>query len=650
MRSGGAGGWWAMAALWAAGVGCATGGDAGGGDVVRPDGGDGETAGDDGVDVPYDGACPPGRTRCATGCADLTTDPANCGGCGHACGATEVCNEGSCAGTCGGGRIPCGAECIDPASNREHCGRCDNACEDALNADGACELSTCILTCRTGWQDRDGAPGCEYACTPSGAAEDCNGIDDDCDGATDEGFPCAVGRATPCTTSCGTTGSGACSASCTPPAGAACLPPVESCNGVDEDCDTVPDDGFACAPGTSGSCVTPCGSAGSRACDGTCNWGACTAPGETCNGVDDDCDGDADDGFPCAAGSSGTCSTSCGSIGTHSCDGSCNWSGCAAPIETCNGRDDDCDTAPDDGFECVQGSTTACTASCGGSGTRTCGTGCAWGSCAGPAEACNGLDDDCDTAPDDGFECVMAATGSCTTSCGSTGARSCTGSCNWSTCAATETCNDVDDDCDGATDEGFNVIVDDISYGTLAGFLWACDGVSRTIGPECNAAIHRYCWNTHAGCSTTGFGPVGGTPPGATVTCVTAPGAIDATFPTLATFHAPCDGSTQVAGPDCNAAISRFCASRGYVSGFGPVENSYPSAWVVCVPSSTATYLSTDYTTLSGYDWRCDGTTERWGTGCNAAIHQYCRALGHTSGFGPTENSGDRADVVCLDG
>ncbi|MEY3013965.1 MAG: hypothetical protein RIT45_2700 [Pseudomonadota bacterium] len=46
------------------------------------------------------------------------------------------------------------------------------------------------------------------------------------------------------------------------------------------------------------SCTTSCGSAGTRDCSATCRWLACVPPTETCNGVDDDCDGDTDEGCP----------------------------------------------------------------------------------------------------------------------------------------------------------------------------------------------------------------------------------------------------------------------------------------------------------------------------------------------------------------
>src|SRR5690606_13387545 len=130
------------------------------------------------------------------------------------------------------------------------------------------------------------------ACAPP--AETCNGMDDDCDGAPDDGFACALGASVSCTTSCGTTGSGACTSACAIPSGAACTPPAEVCNGVDDDCDGTRDEGFACAAGQSASCTTSCGSTGTGTCTSACMPAApsaCALPAESCNGIDDDCDG-----------------------------------------------------------------------------------------------------------------------------------------------------------------------------------------------------------------------------------------------------------------------------------------------------------------------------------------------------------------------
>lgn len=76
----------------------------------------------------------------------------------------------------------------------------------------------------------------------------------------------------------------------------------------------------------------------------------CTPTPETCNGLDDDCDGVIDNGGvcdpppACVGGSDRACSTSCGSIGSQRCylDGH-GWAPCWPPDEFCNGRDDDCD-------------------------------------------------------------------------------------------------------------------------------------------------------------------------------------------------------------------------------------------------------------------------------------------------------------------
>jgi hypothetical protein len=123
--------------------------------------------------------------------------------------------------------------------------------------------------------------------------------------------------------------------------------------------------------------------------------------------------------------------------------------------ETCDGEDDNCSGAADDGpgMECAQGSeATTCTSACSTVGTSACSSTCTREVCR-ATEACNGCDDDADSRIDEGFECSGSASRSCTTRCGSTGSQFCS-SCTFGTCAApSEICNLADDDCDGICDE-----------------------------------------------------------------------------------------------------------------------------------------------------------------------------------------------------
>jgi hypothetical protein len=121
--------------------------------------------------------------------------------------------------------------------------------------------------------------------------------------------------------------------------------------------------------------------------------------------------------------------------------------------EVCNGIDDDCDMRTDDIIEgtviCRTGQTRPCTTSCSLSGTQACNDSClGWDTCVAD-EVCNGCDDDDDGADDDGFECMRGASSACTTSCGTSGTQLCTDTCGFGLCSASESCNYCDDDGDG---------------------------------------------------------------------------------------------------------------------------------------------------------------------------------------------------------
>ena len=74
------------------------------------------------------------------------------------------------------------------------------------------------------------------------------------------------------------------------------------------------------------------------------------ASAETCNNLDDDCNGQVDDNL------SQSCSTACGT-GTQTCSAG-QWQACSAPqpaTESCNLADDDCNGKCDDGAGCRHG-------------------------------------------------------------------------------------------------------------------------------------------------------------------------------------------------------------------------------------------------------------------------------------------------------
>src|SRR5439155_626314 len=72
--------------------------------------------------------CPSGYTQCGADCFALKRDPTNCGACGKACKAGEVCVQGGCALQCAGGATKCGNFCVSTKSDPENCGMCGQKC------------------------------------------------------------------------------------------------------------------------------------------------------------------------------------------------------------------------------------------------------------------------------------------------------------------------------------------------------------------------------------------------------------------------------------------------------------------------------------------------------------------------------------------
>jgi len=86
--------------------------------------------------------CVAGLTPCASGCVDVMEDAQNCGACGTACTAGQVCSAGVCTTACGEGLLACAASCASVVDSVQHCGGCDSACA----AGQVCQASACVCT------------------------------------------------------------------------------------------------------------------------------------------------------------------------------------------------------------------------------------------------------------------------------------------------------------------------------------------------------------------------------------------------------------------------------------------------------------------------------------------------------------------------
>ncbi len=384
-------------------------------------------------------------------------DPNNCGACGIVCSAVH--GTGKCvksgAGACGPNNTSCAFDCV---------------CNGPLDC----------------WWDANGVPndGCEYPCdVTNNGTEICDGIDNDCDGLID---------------------------------------------GVD-DLSADPTVGVVCFGDPDGECASAAHAGATQCVGGQIICGGANVLHEnqtleTCNSKDDDCDGVKDD-FPVDAG--GSCGGSpifpC-SPGANQCvNGQLVCVGAVGPqMETCNSVDDDCDglidkangQPPSDSVGACNvypappmGATSPCKA-----GTKLCAGGSVicFGSVgpSGPTDTC-AVDANCDgvlnNQPD--FVNDVANCGSCANDCYTGSVHSAwacvNGTCQFQGCQlgfydldnngtceyactfvqAQETCNGIDDNCNGTIDEGV----------VAPSAVQVCGVSASATAPECTNQVSVSC-------------------------------------------------------------------------------------------------------------------------------------------------------------
>ena len=453
----------------------------------------------DGIDNDCNGALPAdeqdpdadGVLECDGDCGP--TDPLTypgateqCDGADNDCNGTVPANESD---SDSDGQRVCGGDCND-ANNTIYTGApalCDGRDNDCVGGLEALEVDAdgdSFFTCTyvaTGGNPSYGGGDCDdsLATFYPGAAELCDGLDGDCDGSIPLNEQDVDGD-----------GVSDCEGDCDDDDPLRTPGATEVCDGIDNDCDGAIEAGGVDSDGD-----------GVFVCDGDCNDGNNNVyPGnpEVCDGLDNDCANGVDDGFDVDGDGYFTNSGCQGAYSQLDCndtDPSIN----PGEVEVCDGVDQDCDTAIDEDFD-ADGDGYRDEVACGAvwpASQVDCDDSAASVN-PGATEVCNQVDDDCDTVPDDGFDvdgdgAFTGAVPACVTAYGAA-AVDCDDTVATTYPGAPEACNQVDDDCDSSTDEDFDDDGDSYFDGLDAGCVSAygaalvdCDDsepLSYPLAPE----------------------------------------------------------------------------------------------------------------------------------------------------------------------
>ena len=375
----------------------------------------------------------------------------------------------------------------DPAIHpgaEEQCDGADNDCNGLIDEGYPDFDGDDIKNCIDDDDDDDGDPDDSDCASLEPAVhhlatEECDGVDNDCDGEIDEELGTVTCGKGACTHTVAVCENGA-PTNCDPYEQAA----IESCDGIDNDCDGLVDEDLGFAICGLGACMHTgpnCENGQEVICDPQEG-----AQAEVCDGLDNDCDGKTDEELGQKACGKGQCYhtvKACVGGEEQQCD---PFAG--AQKEVCDGADNDCNGETDEGL-----------------GTSTCGLGecehtvdkCVDGAqqiCnpleGAQPEACDGLDNDCNGLLDDGMGQVSCGLGECLNT-----VPACMDGqpqeCNPLDGAEPETCDGLDNDCDGTADEELGVLT--CGLGECIHSVQPCiDGQSQECDPL-EGAIDEIC-------------------------------------------------------------------------------------------------------------------------------------------------------------
>ncbi|WP_052420527.1 choice-of-anchor A family protein [Hyalangium minutum] len=419
--------------------------------------------------------------------------------------------------------------------------------------------------------------------------------------------------------------------------------------------------GGECEEGTNANCATSCGSTGTRVCGATCSWGACTPPAaEACNGVDDTCDGQVDEGFECTGSSSRSCTAWCGAAGMQTCNpATCGYGECAS--SSCCRADTDCASGSyceGNTCEAHRGNGAACTAANQCSSSQCVDGVCCDSTCGGACDACNILGNlgTCSFLPS--TTVCRAANGSCdaaemcigtSSSCPADAKKPATTVCRASNgaCDAAESCTGTSDSCPG---DGFlpsgTACTNDSNACTLdiCDASGNCSHPSALPGTSCGSGL--IC--TSAGQCTAGCW-IGGTyyASGATnpaASCQTCNPSVSTTSWSNKPVNTPCGTPSAGAWGACGGfndvcdpigsqsrSITTYTCSEGNCAGFTSSESQSCSRTTTGTPCNDSNSCTTgDVCNSSG---TCGGT-------------HICGTLNQIRVFGTTTGEGAGGNLV----